>query len=154
MSQEITYELYDSFQRVELGRWDALIAEDVEVNSPAGWGMTGLDGLKAWAEAFAGGLAEQINLVDEHLALDDEGNGRGFITFQLNWKHSQDFFGLQPTGREGTSIESLILTIKRGKITKMDVADHTLDLAHYLITRGWPSPHNIRLPALVEGVKR
>lgn len=73
------------------------------VNSPSGMGMVGIDGLKQWAEAFAGGLAHQIDLVDEHLALDGEGNGRGFITFTLHWKHTKDFFGLKPTGREGTS---------------------------------------------------
>ncbi len=150
----LTRELYDSFQRVQLDRWDAIIAADVLVNSPAGMGMVGLPGLKAWAEAFAGGLARQIDLVDEHLALDARGNGRGFITFNLHWKHAQAFFGLQPTGREGTSVETLLLTIREGRITRIDVADNSMDLALYLWDRGWNHPHDVRPPALVTGVDR
>lgn len=151
---KLTGDLYDAFQRVELDRWDAIIAPDVLINSPAGFGMVGLDVLKSWAEAFAGGLARRIDLVDEHLALDPEGNGRGFITFNLVWKHTKEFFGLKPTGREGTSIETLLLTIRRNKITRIDVADNSLDLAIYLWERGWPSPHNVHPKALVTGVSR
>jgi hypothetical protein len=154
MSDTITRELYDAFQRVELKRWDAIIAEDVKLNSPAGWAMQGLPTLKSWAEAFAGGLAQRIDLSDEHLALDADGNGRGFITFTLHWKHSRDFFGVKPTGREGTSVETLLLTIKGHRIVRIDVADNTLDLAIYLWERGWPSPHNVRPEPLIRGVER
>jgi hypothetical protein len=153
-TKTLTYELYDAFQRVELDRWDAIIKPDVQLNSPGGWAMSGLETLKNWAAAFAGGLAYQIDLADEHLALDSQGNGRGFITFVLNWKHTQDFFGLKPTGREGTSIETLILRIEKHQITRIDVADNSLDLAIYLWERGWPSPHNIRPELLVQGIKR
>jgi hypothetical protein len=150
----LTRELYDAFQRVELNRWDTIIAEDVDLNSPAGWGMQGLQTLKTWAEAFAGGLARRIDLNDEHLALDADGNGRGFITFTLNWKHTKEFFGVKPTGREGTSVETLLLTIRAHKIVRIDVADNTLDLAIYLWERGWPSPHNVRPEPLVHGIER
>jgi hypothetical protein len=37
-------------------------------------------------------LGKRIDLVDEHLALDSDGNGRGFITFNLHWKHDEPFF--------------------------------------------------------------
>lgn len=151
---KLTSELYDAFQRVELDRWDAIIAPDVLINSPAGFGMTGLGTLKGWASAFAGGLARRIDLVDEHLALDPEGNGRGFITFNLIWKHTQDFFGIKPTGREGTSIETLLLTIRGHRVTRIDVADNSLDLAIYLWERGWPSPHNLHPRAQITGVVR
>jgi hypothetical protein len=56
-------------------------------------------------------LAHRIDLVDEHLALDEAGDGRGSSRFSLYWKHQKDFFGLVPTGREGTSIETAIFTI-------------------------------------------
>ena len=147
----LTRELYQSFARVELDRWDALIDAQVRVKSPAGWGMQGLTPLKHWAQAFAGGLAQRIDLVDEHLALDSDGNGRGFITFTLHWKHDKEFFGLAPTGREGTSVESLILTIREHKIHRIDVADHSVDLLLYLWERGWALPHNIRPAAIVSG---
>ena len=150
----LTRELYDAFQRVELDRWDAIIADDVLTNSPGGLGIRGRGPLKDWAAAFATALAYQIDLVDEHLALNDAGDGRGFITFNLHWKHREDFMGLAPTGREGTSVETLLLTIRGCKVVRIDVADNSLDLALYLWDRGWPHPHNVRPDPLVVGLHR
>src|SRR5262245_39394962 len=82
----ITYQVYDAFQTVELQRWDRIIDQDVIINSPAAYGMRGLQPLKDWATAFTD-LAYRIDLIDEHLALDAQGDGRGFITFNLHWKH-------------------------------------------------------------------
>lgn len=149
----ITREVYEGFQRVELHRWDAVIAADVLVNSPAGFGLKGLDALKESAVGFTD-LGWRIDLVDEHLALDDQGDGRGFITFTLHWKHTKDFGGLAPTGREGTSVETLLLTIQANKVVRIDVADNTLDLAIYLWERNWPSPHDVRPEPLVVGIDR
>jgi hypothetical protein len=83
----ITREIYDAFQRVEFDRWDAVIADDVLINSPAGYGLLGLATLKEFAANFTD-LGYRIDLVDEHLALDDDGDGRGFITFVHHWKHT------------------------------------------------------------------
>jgi hypothetical protein len=149
----ITRELYDAFQRVELERWDDVIAGDVLVNSPAGYGMQGLAALKEFAATFTD-LGYRIDLVDEHLALDDAGNGRGFITFVLHWKHTKDFLGIAPTGREGTSVETMLLTIEGNQVVRIDVADNTLDLVIYMWDRGWPHPHNIRPEPIIEGVDR
>lgn len=152
--KDVTRELYESFQRVELDRWDAIIAEDVLINSPAGMGMTGLATLKAWGQAFAGSLARRIDLADEHVALDARGDGRGFITCVLHWKHDRDVFGLVPTGREGTSVETLLLTIRGGRVTRIDVAANSIDLPLYMWTRGWNHPHNVRPQPIVTGVDR
>jgi hypothetical protein len=149
----ITREIYDAFQRDELHGWDGLIRDDVLVNSTAGRDVRGLDALKAFARVFLD-LAPQIDLVDEHLALDDNGNGRGFITFVLHWKHTQDFGGLAPTGREGTSVETMLLTVEAGQVVQIDVADNSLDLVIYMWERGWPMPHNVRPEAIVEGIDR
>jgi SnoaL-like domain len=149
----ITREWYDAFQHGEFDRWDAIMADDVLINSPAGYGMEGLAVLKDWAANFSR-LAYRIDLVDEHLALDDAGNGRGFVTCLLHWKHVADFLGLAPTGREGTSIESMILTIVENKIVRLDVASNTADLVIYEYERGWPMPHNVRREAIVEGTDR
>src|SRR5262245_17552301 len=73
----LTYDIYDAFQKQELDRWNAVIAKDVLIDSPAGRGLRGLDALKGWAAEFGGGFAYRIDLVDEHLALDESGNGRG-----------------------------------------------------------------------------
>jgi hypothetical protein len=149
----IAYEVYDAFQKVELKRWDEVIASDVKINSPAGYGMQGLPLLKDWASAFAH-LAYRIDLIDEHLSLNGQGDGRGFITFVLYWKHTKDFYGLKPTGREGSSVETMILTIRKSRIVQIDVADNTLDLVIYMWDRGWPHPHNVRPKAIVTGVER
>jgi hypothetical protein len=148
-----TREIYEAFQRAEFDRWDAVIDDDVEINSPAGYGMSGLQLLKDWAANFTD-LGYRIDLVDEHLALDENGEGRGFITFCLHWKHVKDFLGLAPTGREGTSVESMILTVRGHVVTRIDVASNTPDLVLYEWERGWPMPHNVRPPALVEGIDR
>jgi hypothetical protein len=150
----ITREWYDAFQRGEFDRWDAIMADDdLLINSPAGYGMKGMEVLKDWADNFVR-LGYRIDLVDEHLALDDDGNGRGFVTCLLHWKHDADFLGLAPTGREGTSNESMIFTIENGLITRLDVASNTADLVIYEYQRGWPIPHNVRPEAIVEGVDR
>jgi hypothetical protein len=149
----ITREFYEAFQRVEFGRWDAIVAENVLVNSPAGFGMHGLQVFKEFATEFTN-LGYRIDLVDEHEALDDQGTGRGFITFCLNWKHTKDFGGLSPTGREGTSVETVLLTIAGYKITRMDVADNTLDLAIYEWQRGWPIPQSVHPYPIVTGIDR
>jgi hypothetical protein len=148
----ITREWYDAFQRGELDRWDAIMADDVLINSPAGYGMKGFDGFKEWGVHFIR-LFDRIDLIDEHLALDDEGTGRGFITFCGYWSHTDDFLDIKPTGRKGTSIETLIFTIVENKIVRGDVADNTLDLTIYLWERGWPMPHNVSPEAIVVGVE-
>jgi hypothetical protein len=149
----LTQDLYEAFQRAELDGWDAIIAEDVAINSPAGYGMRGLKVLKDWAGNFTD-LGYRIDLVDEHLAVDGTGSGRGFITILLHWKHTKDFLGLAPAGREGTSVETLLLTIEGGRITRIDVASNTVDLVIYEYERGWPMPHNVRPNPIVEGVDR
>src|SRR5262249_3897475 len=115
--------------------------------------MSGLQLFKAWAANFTD-LGYRIDLVDEHLALDDHSDGRGFITFCLHWKHVKEFLGLAPTGREGTSVETMILTIHGGQVTRIDVASNTPDLVLYEWERGWPMPHNVRPPVLIAGVDR
>ncbi len=151
--QSITREIYEGFQRVEFDRWDAIIDHDVLINSPAAYGLRGLTTLKEFAVQFTN-LGYRIDLVDEHLALDNQGNGRGFITFTLHWKHTKDFGGLTPTGREGTSVETLLLTIRGNKVTRIDVAANTLDLAIYEWERNWPIPHNIRPEPIIVGIDR
>jgi hypothetical protein len=149
----LTRELYEGLQRGEFDRWDALVAEDVLVNSPARFGQRGLNALKDWARWFVR-LGKQIDLVDEHLALNGDGSGRGFITFNLHWKHDEPFFDVTPTGREGTSVETLLLTITEEKVTRIDVTDNSVDLILYMWQRGWPYPHNIAPEPLVVGVDR
>jgi hypothetical protein len=48
----------------------------------------------------------------------------------------------------------MILTLRGGVVTRIDVASNTPDLVIYEYERGWPMPHNVRPPALVEGIDR
>jgi hypothetical protein len=149
----LTREFYEGFQRVEFDRWDAIIAPEVVLNSPAARDVKGLATFKGFAKQFTD-LGYRIDLVDEHLALDAKGDGRGFVTFLLNWKHTSDFGGLAPTGREGTSVETCLFTIRGRKIVRIDVAAQSLDLAIYEWERNWAIPHNVRPDTLVTGVDR
>jgi SnoaL-like domain len=87
-SMTITREWYDAFQRGEFDRWDAIMAEDVLINSTAIQGLRGLEEFKEYGVGFLQ-LGKRIDLVDEHLALDDQGTGRGFVTFCLHWSHTE-----------------------------------------------------------------
>jgi hypothetical protein len=149
----ITREVYEAFQRGELQRFDAVIAPDVLINSPGGFGMKGIDALKGWGGAFLKAFQPRIDLVDEYDGTKN-GEGRAFITVNLNWKHVEPFFDIKPTGREGTSIETFLFTVKGGKIARWDVADNTIDIAYYLTDRGWPSSHNVHPEPLVKGIAR
>ena len=147
-------ELYDAFQMGEFDRWDALVAKDVLVNSTMGRDIQGREPLKSWASQFVNSLQARVDLIDEFEAIDADGNGRAFFTVNLNWKHAEEFMGLQPTGREGTSIETMLLTIKGGKVVRWDVADNTVEINIYFWERGWAIPHNVHPEAIVTGIER
>lgn len=147
-------ELYDAFQLGELDRWDMLVAAEVLANSTMGRNIQGLETLKGWASQFVNALQSRVDLVDEFEAIDADGNSRAFFTLCLNWKQAEVFMGLQPTGREGTSIETMILTIKNRKVVQWDVADNTVEIDIYFWERGWAIPHNIHPEVLVKGIER
>jgi ketosteroid isomerase-like protein len=153
-SSTVGREVYEAFQRGEFARWDAVIAADVELNSSGYWGGKGIQLLKDWGNAFITAFRPRIDLVDEHEALDAQGNGRSFIVVNLNWKHQAPFFGVQPTGREGTSVEIFYFVVRAGKVTRFNVADNTLDLTVYLWDRGYPMPHMIQPTPIVRGIER
>lgn len=147
----ITREFYEAFQRLEFDRLDAIISDDVLINSPAVFGVRGLQPLKHFAREFTD-LGYRIDLVDEHLALDAQGTGRGFITWCLHWKHTKEFGGLAPTGREGTAVQTSLFTIVRNRITRLDLTDNTLDLAIYESERGRPVERDVRPQPIVRGI--
>jgi hypothetical protein len=122
-------ELYDAFQRFELERWDAIIADDVLINSRVGRDIKGLKTLKELAARFTD-LGDCIDLIDGRLALDHQGNGRGFISFLFNSNCRKDFGRPAPTASDGTSEETMLLTIRNHKIVRID------DLAIYEWERG------------------
>lgn len=149
----ITREFYDAFQRQELDRLDTIISDDVLINSPAVFGLRGLRPLKHFAREFTD-LGYRIDLVDEHLALDEQGTGRGFITWCLYWKHTKEFGGLTPTGRESTAVQTVLFSIAGDRITRLDLTDNTLDLAIYESERGRAVEQDVRPQPIVRGIDR
>jgi hypothetical protein len=125
----LTRELYDAFQRVQFDRWDPIIANDVLIKARAGCDIRGIRTLKEFAAHLAD-LGCRIDLIDEHFALDPQGNGRGFLTFIVSWKHLKDFGGLESTERTGPSEETMLLTIRDRRIVRID------DLAVYAWDHG------------------
>lgn len=151
----IIKEVYEAFQTGQLERWDAVMHKNVVINSSAGFGNTGLDTAKGWANGFLEAFAPRVDLVDYINAINENGDGRAVLTFNLNWKHIKPFFGvLQPTGRAGTSVENMIMTVRNGKVVRMEIADTTLDLVIYMHENGWKFPQNIAPQPIIKGVER
>ncbi|XOV78693.1 MAG: ester cyclase [Aestuariibacter sp.] len=153
-SNTLTRQVYQAFQTGNLSDWDQVIDKNVVTNSSAMFGVQGLDALKGWANAFLVSFAPRVDLVDEINAVDKHGNGRAVMTFNLHWQHVEPFFGISPSGRKGTSVENLIMTVKNGKVVRIEVADTTMDLVIYLHQRGWVFPQNIAPEPIIRGIDR
>jgi hypothetical protein len=139
--------IYEGFAQNDLKRWDPVVHPEVVLYSSGAWGVPGIDGLKAWATAFHTAFRPRIDLVDEFAAGD-----RAWIMISMHWKHDfGEFFGVKPTGRAGTSVELFLFRVRDGQVVQWNVADNSLDLGLYLWERGFPLPHNIVPPTLVEG---
>lgn len=150
----IVLDVYEAFQRGELDRWDAVMHPEVVTNSSASFGNVGVERLKTWAGTFLTAFSPRIDLVDFINAIDEQGNGRAVATVNLHWTHVEPFFHVEPTGRTGTSVENLILTVRDGKVVRIEVADTTLDLVLYLHENGWRFPQNIRPVPVIRGIER
>jgi hypothetical protein len=144
---KITLEIYKGIALDELDRWDAVIHPDVKANSPAGRNINGLQILKHFQKTFATAFRPRVDLIDHYVL-----GGRGLLTFNLHWKHDGGpFNGIAPTGASGTSVETALLRIENGLVTRWDVADNSLDLANYLHDQGMDLPRFVDPPALIKG---
>ena len=86
-------------------------------------------------------------MIDHYVASD-----RALVTVNLHWTHDRGpFFGIEPTGQSGTSVESFLLGLTDGLVTSFTVADQSLDLAIYIHERGMEMPRRVTPPALIEG---
>jgi len=149
MNTALTRAIYDGFATHRFELWEDLIHPDVVINSPLGRGLVGITALQGWVSEFHKAFDPAIDLVDECAT-----ETRAVITVNLNWQHVGEFFGVKPTGRSGTSIETFILTLKDGVVTQWDVSDATLDLVVYLMAeRGFPYPQNVSPMAIVKGTR-
>ncbi|MEM1367620.1 MAG: ester cyclase [Cyanobacteria bacterium P01_H01_bin.15] len=149
-SERIGRLIYKGFNERKLDLWDDVIAADVELRSTVGsQPIYGIEPLKNWAAEFQTQFSPRLDLVDEIYGVN-----RAVIAVNLIWKHTGEFFGLAPTGRKGTSIEYFILSHDGEKVTRFWVADHTLDLATYLIAeRGMHYPQNFEPQPIIRGIE-
>jgi hypothetical protein len=143
----LTMEIYEGFAHNQTERWNSIVHADVATNSPAGRDIFGREALQDWIKAFHGAFELRVDLIDHYLVGD-----RGMVTVNLHWQHNRaSFFGIEPTGQSGTSIESFILQLKDGLVTHFTVADQSLDLAIYLHEQGMEMPSRATPPALIAG---
>jgi len=143
----LTLAIYEGFAHGRLDHWDAFFHPDVLINSPAGRDTVGRDALKAWVQTFLSSFKPRVDLIDHYVAGD-----RALVTINMHWRHDgEPFFGIEPTGASGTSVETFILRLKDGLVTHFDVADNSLDLAIYLHEKGMPLPRAVTPPALISG---
>lgn len=144
---DLTMEIYKGFALNEIECWDAVVHPDVITNSPAGRDIVGREALKDWLRAFIGAFHPRVDLVDQYVAGD-----RALVTVTLHWKHDgEPFFGIEPTGKGGTSVETFMMRLQDGLVTHFDVADNSLDLAIYLHEQGMEMPREVVPPAIVTG---
>lgn len=149
-SERIGRQIYTGFNERRLELWDEVIAPDVDLRSTVGsQPIKGIEPLKAWAGAFHTAFKPRLDLVDELYGVH-----RAAIAVNLNWQHVDDFFGLAPTGRKGTSVEYFILWHDQGKVSRFWVADHTLDITTYLtVERGMHYPQNFEPEPIIQGIE-
>lgn len=144
---KLTRIIYEGFAHGRLDAWDSIFEPDVKINSPAGRDMVGLVTLKAWVQAFLVSFRPRVDLIDEYVTGD-----RGLVTINLHWTHDgSPFFGIEPTGTSGTSVENFLLRLKDGKVTHFDVADASLDLAIYIHEQGMAMPRAVVPAAIISG---
>ncbi len=149
-NNSIGRQFYDAFQKGDFDKFDDIIHQDVvTISSGSYQNANGIEALKTWAKGFLTAFSARIDLVDEL-----ETKNRGFIAVNLNWKHVGDFFGMPPTGREGTSVEYLIYKIKDGKISEIRAADLSLDLVTYMKESGFPVRMGMHPEPLIKGIER
>lgn len=143
----LTTLIYEGFAHGRLDQWDAIIHPEVKINSPAGRDIVGRQALKDWVQGFLTAFQPRVDLLDHYVAGD-----RALVTINMHWKHEgSPFFGIEPTGTSGTSVETFLLRLKDGQVTHFDVADNSLDLAIYLHEQGMAMPRGVTPTAIITG---
>lgn len=129
MNTALTRNLLHALRNAEVAAWSEIAADDVFLSCSAGYGVRGREGLKAWAVGVARALRCAIDLTDEHLAVDSQGNGRGFVTLTLHCKMDHEVTIMAERDCEWTSSETLLLTVEAYRLVRIYIAGETFDLA-------------------------
>ncbi|MGM9386431.1 nuclear transport factor 2 family protein [Streptomyces sp. NRRL F-5008] len=136
---------------------EKLYAPDVTLYAPTAWGVTGVEFLlKFCQEIHHAHPGIRAVLHDEFSSADGT---RAAFRFALHWHNTGTYFGHEPTGERGSSIEQHTVRIEGGRIVEQVAAVSTLSL-HFLQKDAWgvpyvtdavdPAPEIVATPAAAE----
>jgi hypothetical protein len=107
---------------------DEIYADDVILFSPIGWGLEGKQAMLDFVDEFHKGYPGlRIVLHDEFYSAD---RTRGAFRFVNHWHNTGEFFGYEPSGRQGTQTETHMVRIREGRIHEQIVADNTFQMPY------------------------
>jgi ketosteroid isomerase-like protein len=117
-----------AFDRRDLDAFAELCTEDVEVYTPLGWPVAGLDAVKAFVDEFhASNPGLRVALHDE---FESEDGTRACWRIRLHFHNTEPFFGNPPTGERGVMPETHAITLRDGRIARLVVGDVAFVMPH------------------------
>lgn len=117
--------------------WDLLrelYAPDVVMYAPTSWGVKGVEYVvKFCQEIHSAYPGVTVTLHDEFYSADGT---RGALRFALHWHNTGTYFGHEPTGERGVSLEQHTLRFEDGRIVEQVAAVSALELP-FLQKEAW-----------------
>jgi ketosteroid isomerase-like protein len=118
---------------------DGLLAEDVMFYGTLSWGQPWREVLKQFADEFHKGNPKlRVALHDEFYSAD---GSRGSMRVALHFDNTGPFFGKEPSGKKGVSMETFTIKIRDGRIAELIQGGNTLTLGYVeVVDLGLPYP--------------
>jgi hypothetical protein len=117
-----------AFDARELDAFGDLCTPDVEVYTPLGWPVAGLDAVKGFVDEFhASNPGLRVALHDEFASADGT---RVCWRIRLHFHNTEPFFGNPPTGEQGVMPETHAITLRDGRIARLVVGDLAFTMPH------------------------
>lgn len=120
---------------------DDLYDPDVVLYTPLGWPISGLPAVKEFIGQFHRGYPGlRVTLHDEFASADGE---RLCFRFVIHFHNTGPFYGMPPTGEEGTMSETHAVRLREGKIVEQFVGDNNFAIPHQeLVSWGMEFPRD------------
>jgi quinol monooxygenase YgiN len=127
---------------------DELYDPDVVLYTPLRWPIQGLPAVKEFIGQFHLGYPGlRVTLHDEFASADGE---RLCFRFVIHFHNTGPFYGMPPTGEEGTMSETHAVRLRDGKIVEQFVGDNNFSIPHQeLVTWGMEFPRDTPDPGPV-----
>lgn len=114
VERTVAQRFVEAFGGREMPALDELLAEDVVFYGTLSWGHKGNPKLR-------------VALHDEFYSVD---GSRGSMRVALHFDNTGRFFGMEPSGKSGVSIETFTMKIQDGKILELIQGGNTLTLGY------------------------